>query len=242
MLPILQIGPLALPVPALVVLAGIWIGLSLAERYATISQIPASKIANIIYWGLAGGLIGARLGILILHPQAFLANPLSIFTRSLELLDPWTGILVAGLTTIIYTQRNNLNGWRVLDALTPFLTVMAISLGLAHLASGTAFGSPTNLPWGIRLWGEVRHPSQIYEILAACLALALTWPGRGPLWSASPGGTFLRFVAWMAGSALFLEAFRGDSLLLAGDLRLRQVAAWIILAASLLLIVRGKKA
>jgi prolipoprotein diacylglyceryltransferase len=52
---------------------------------------------------------------------------------------------------------------------------------------------------------------------------------------------FLSFVASSALARLFLEAFRGDSLLLAGGLRAAQVEAWIILAASLYGLYRLQK-
>jgi len=44
---------------------------------------------------------------------------------------------------------------------------------------------------------------------------------------------FLLFAALTAGARLFLEAFRGDSTLILGGLRLAQVIAWVMLAATL---------
>jgi prolipoprotein diacylglyceryltransferase len=48
-----------------------------------------------------------------------------------------------------------------------------------------------------------------------------------------PGITFLTFAALTAASRLFLEAFRGDSTLIFGGLRVAQVVAWIVLALAL---------
>jgi len=64
--------------------------------------------------------------------------------------------------------------WPALDALTPGLAAVMIAIGLAHIASGDAFGSPADLPWAIQLWGARRHPTQIYETLAAALIFAST--------------------------------------------------------------------
>ena len=47
------------------------------------------------------------------------------------------------------------------------------------------------------------------------------------------GAQFLAFLAWTAGARLFLEAFRGDSTLVFGGLRLGQILAWFVLATSL---------
>ena len=112
--------------------------------------------------------------------------------------------------------------WPTLDALTPLLAVMAIALGLSHLASGAAFGATTQVPWGIELWGAKRHPSQVYEILAAVAILLILWPGK---WGEQePAGRyFLLFVTLSALAQLILEAFRGDSLLLPGGWRAAQI-------------------
>jgi phosphatidylglycerol:prolipoprotein diacylglycerol transferase len=104
-------------------------------------------------------------------------------------------------------------------------------VSLSHLAAGTAFGSPTNLPWGIELWSATRHPAQIYELIASLLIFGFIWFRRV---DSPPGKIFLLFVALTAASRLFLEAFRGDSTLIFGGVRFAQVIAWIVLAAAFL--------
>jgi phosphatidylglycerol:prolipoprotein diacylglycerol transferase len=182
---------------------------------------------------LAAGLIGARLTYALRYPQIFAANPLGLVSLNTGLLDFWGGLGVGILAAAAYGQRQGLALWPTLDALTPFLAVMAVASGVSHLASGTAFGAPTQLPWGIDLWGARRHPSQGYEILAAGLILAGLWPGhkRQAGWPA--GVYFLVFVALSCLARLLLETWRGDSLLLAGGLRTAQVAAWLGMLASL---------
>ncbi len=66
------------------------------------------------------------------------------------------------------------------------------------------------------------------------LILAALWPGRGLLRPSQPGVYFLEFIALSAASRLFLEVFRGDSVLLAGGFRSAQILAWLILGLSLL--------
>lgn len=233
MLPVIQIGPLALQVPGLVLLIGLWLGLSLAERSAPRYGIQPDRLYNLVLIALVSGILGARLGYVLRYPAAFAASPLSLFSINPGLLDPFGGLAAGILAGIIYAQRKNLPSWPLLDALTPAFGTLAVAFGLAHLASGNAFGAPTNLPWSVELWGEQRHPVQIYETLGALFILAAVWPGRGFLHKAPPGMTFLTFLASSAGLRLFLEAFRGDSQLFLGGLRSAQVAAWLVLAISL---------
>jgi hypothetical protein len=99
------------------------------------------------------------------------------------------------------------------------------------LATGAAFGRETNLPWAIYLWGTMRQPTQIYEIVLSILILGLVWVRKPNL---NPGSDFLFFVSLISISRLVIETFRGDSTIVLGGLRLAQVLAWLLLALSLL--------
>lgn len=209
-----------------------WLGLALAERRAPRYGIERELLSNLIFYALLAYIIGGRLLYAAAHLPAFLASPSSLVSPNTDLFDPLGAAAAAILAAAIFGWQKRLAVWSTLDALTPFLAVMAIGVGLAHLAEGTAFGKPTNLPWAINLWNAHRHPSQIYEILAASLILGIPL-----LWkSARPGSLFLFFAALSAAARLFLEAYRGDSQLLPGGIRLGQVEAWLALMVVFILL------
>lgn len=210
-------------------LAALWLGLVLAERRAARHGVSRDALNNIVFYGLAGYILGGRLIYALSHSSAFLQSPLSIFSLNLDLFDPLAGLAAAALTGLVYGSRQKLPLWDTLDALTPLFAVLTIGLSLSHLAAGTAFGSPTDVPWGIELWNATRHPTQAYELIASLLIFSLVWSRRA---DSIPGSGFLLFAATTAGARLFLEAFRGDSTLILGGLRLAQVIAWIALAAA----------
>jgi prolipoprotein diacylglyceryl transferase len=238
MFPTLQLGPLALQVPGLVLLAGLWLGLTLSERRAKRHGENPGYLYNLVFIALIAGVIGARLSYAITYPSAFAANPLSLLSINPGLFDPFAGILIGVSAAVIYLYRKQLPLWSTLDALTPLFAVLAIAQGIAHFAAGSAFGSPTDLPWGIHLWGAIRHPTQIYEILLATITLlAVLLIDRFPL-GQIPGFTFLSFIALSAASRLFIEAFRGDSTLIGSGFRSAQVMSWLVLAACLALLGR----
>jgi prolipoprotein diacylglyceryltransferase len=69
-------------------------------------------------------------------------------------------------------------------------------------------------------------------MLAALLAAAATWPGRK--WAQAKAGLrWWLFLALSAAGRLFVEGFRGDSILMWDVYRQAQVLAWLVLAASL---------
>jgi phosphatidylglycerol:prolipoprotein diacylglycerol transferase len=231
MFPILQIGPLAIRLPGLLLIGGLWLSLILVEREASRREITDSLLSNLIFFALIAGLVGARLGHALHYLDAYLQNPLAFVSLNPDALAPLEGIVAAGLVAWIYAQRKCLPLWPTLDALAPGFSVFAVFVGFAHLSSGDAFGAPANLPWAIELWGERRHPSQIYEILAAALILLLVWRSRR--WTMFSGFLFLEWSAASALGRLILEVFRGDSLIVLGSLRGAQVASAVALLVSL---------
>lgn len=237
MLPVTNIGPVALPAPQLLLLIGFWLGLDLAEKQSPYFKVDSGKLMNLILISLVTGMLGARLIYAIQAPTAFLDSPLNLLALRPDMLDATGGWAAAGLTGLIYGRARKLPLWPTLDALTTLFIGLSVTLGLSHLASGDAYGAPARLPWSIDLWGELRHPSQVYETLAALLVASTVWPG-GKISSATlrPGYAGLRwwaFLAMTAGTRIFLEAFRGDSMLLWDALRQAQAVAWVVLAISL---------
>lgn len=221
------------PRDLILVVAAIWAGLYLAEKRSARHGISVSDLNNIVFFPLIGYLLGGRILFAIENISAFTQSPQSLISLNLDLFDPIGGLAVAFIIALIYAQRQKLSLWPTLDALTPMFAVFGLGLGLAHLASGSAFGSETSLPWGLELWGTIRHPSQIYEIIASLVILGLLWFQKQEI---PPGVHFLTFTALASGARIFLEAFRGDSTLLYGGLRLAQIIAWAVLAFSLFML------
>ncbi|NTU56254.1 MAG: prolipoprotein diacylglyceryl transferase, partial [Anaerolineales bacterium] len=210
----------------IILVVAMWIGITLAEKRSERHGVSKEQLNNLTFNSLIAYVVGGRLLFALSNLSAFAQSPLSIFSPNPDLFDPTGGLVVAILVGFIYGQRQKLQLWGTLDALTPIFAMLAIGLSLAHLAAGTAFGSPTTVPWGIDLWNATRHPSQIYELLASLLIFGWLWFRK----TDSPSGIlFLTFAALTAGARLFLEAFRGDSTLIFGEFRVAQIAAWAVL-------------
>ncbi|HSM71682.1 MAG TPA: prolipoprotein diacylglyceryl transferase family protein [Anaerolineales bacterium] len=214
----------------ILLIAAMWIGLTLAEKRVDRHGITKDELNNISFYSLIAFVIGGRLLFALTNLSAFSQSPLSIFSPNPDLFDPASGLIVALLVGYILGQRQNLLFWGTLDAVTPLLAMIMVGLSLSHLAAGTAFGSPTNLPWGIDLWNATRHPTQVYELIASLLIFGWLWLQKT---DSPPGLYFLTFTALTAASRLFLEAFRGDSTLIFGEYRLAQIGALVVLVATL---------
>ncbi len=236
MFPVLHLGPLALQTPGLIIVLGIWIGLSVSEKYCKKTGLSSNDLSNITTIGLVAGILGARLIYILEHVQAFLDAPGSIYSLNEELMNPPGGLLIGALSILIYTNRNKISFLTSLDSLTPLLAILNIFIPLSNLASGNSYGSPANLPWSIYLWGENRHPSQLYETAAGIIILlVLLSLIRTRTDNDNHGVIFARFVSMSALARLFLEHFRGDSTLVFNHFREAQILAWFVLAFGLAL-------
>ncbi len=238
MLPTLQIGPLAIKVPGLLLLIGLWLGMSLAEKYSTRRGIQANHIYSFTFGAILAAAVTARLFYVIRYLDNFIDNPVNIFSLNPGLLDPFGAVIGLALIFIFFIRRYKYGTWDFIDALAPIMAVLMISVYLANLASGKGYGYPTDLPWAITLFGDSRHPTQIYEMITAGIVLAVLWPGTRRAQFQQAGVYALYVIAATAGSRLIFEAFRVDSDLITGGFRSAQVTAWMVLAAASWLISR----
>ena len=94
MFPILQIGPLAIQVPGLVLLVGVWVALNMVEREAPRHKVSAADISNLILIGLVAGILGARLWYALRFLSVYVDNPLSLFSLNPSTLAAEEGSVV----------------------------------------------------------------------------------------------------------------------------------------------------
>ena len=193
-------------------------------------QLNPSRVSNLITYSMVAGIIGARLGYALQFRALYVSKPLSLLALTPTTLLPSMGFLVGLITFWILLDHLNLPARPTLDALAPGLALFMVFVGVAHILSGDAYGAPTRVPWAIRLWNEYRHPSQFYETFIA-LVIFLVVRERFPK-PEGAGLNFLLMVALTAGSRVFLEAFRGDSVFWPGGFREAQVTALVTLAIS----------
>jgi prolipoprotein diacylglyceryltransferase len=233
MLPTLQIGPLSIAFPGLIILVGLWVAIYLSERRANVHQVSTDFLSNLLVWSVSAGIIGARLAFLARYPQAFIKNPLTLVSLNPGLLEPAAGIFLGWVVFLIYTKHHKYPLWNVLDALAPGMVFFYIAYHLSQLAAGTAYGLPTSLPWAIQLWGADRHPVQIYAAIAGALVLGWIWFFNKQTAMSAAGSMFLKSLICLSAAHLFTAGFSANSTMLTAGIRVEQVIAWIILAASM---------
>ncbi len=236
MLPVIHLGPLSIQARGLILLAAFWLAAEAAERGAKRLGLRGDVVYSLAFIAAVAGLIGARLGYVLEHWSAYQGDPGAIAALNFNTLSPLAGIITGVIAAYGYARRKGVANRKLLDALTPGFIVFAGGLALADAASGDAYGSPASLPWAIELWGAPRHPTQIYQLIAAIVVGVVVLRTK----RAFDGAWFGLFVVLYSTSRLFIEAFRGDSETM-GGLRTAQLSSLIVLLIMLVLLRRWAK-
>jgi prolipoprotein diacylglyceryltransferase len=233
MLPILNIGPLALQAPLLILLIGVWLGISLSEKQASKASLPEADIGNLLLVTLGTLVAGARLVFVIQNLPRYLDAPLGILLPNPDTLALLEGSVLAVIAAIVYGQRKNLPMWETLDVLIPGMILFLMAAAGKDLASGAAYGTPADLPWAIDLWGMKRHPVQAYEFLidAVFLVMILRLGVSG-----KPGTRFFLGTALLAGGRLFVEGFRAEAFVIGNGWRVAQIVMLVVLLGALVML------
>jgi phosphatidylglycerol:prolipoprotein diacylglycerol transferase len=221
MLPILQLGPLAIPTYPLALLLAVWAGLAVAAWAARRMGLDGDHIYNAGLYGLVAGLVAARLGHVIAYWSAYRTQLLEIFGFNARAFLLWPGVVAGIAVAGWYLYRHRLPLAKVLDAFAPGVLVGIAIADVGALLAGVNPGAAANLPWAVNLWGVARHPSQAYEALAALAVAGLV------LWmivrGSRPGAAALVALAGYGFSRWLLEPFRAESATILGGVRLAQV-------------------
>ncbi len=231
MLPILSIGPAAIPTYPLLLLAALWVGMWLAAYQAKRLGLEGDHIYNAGLYALLAGVIGARLWFVLSHWQNYIGDLSQALSLSRNALSPMAGLLIGGLVVLIYVQRQAVPLETFLDALAFGLALAVVVGHIGAFLGGEGLGAPATLPWAIDIAGTPRHPAQLYEAAAGLIILAILFFSR--TWRPWPGFQFWLWVGLYSLSRLLLEIFQAQPTLLDGGFLAVQVIALAVLVVTL---------
>lgn len=187
--------------------------------------LSAEHVLPIVLAAFFGGLIGAKLPVVLLNLRYGLSWEALLTGRTI------VGGLVGGtLGVLIIKKKRGIRGRYGNLLAAPIALGMAIGR-LGCLLSGCCFGKPA--PWGIDFGDSIaRHPTQLYEALFCLTAFFLIQRAR----HTAPPGTLLSrfFLAYFA--FRFLEEFVRPHPVQFG----LTTYQWICLTGMLILIAKSK--
>lgn len=132
-------------------------------------------------FGLTGGLIGAKIGGVILNFEAYSNitwfNRLNLFQGPSFSFTGIIGLFIIGALYIWYLNKytnEKINFWQIADIATFSVILFLIIFRIGCFLLNDHMGVETNLSWGI-LWfdGVIRHPIILYFIFSNIAILLL---------------------------------------------------------------------
>lgn len=183
-----QLGPLKIYWYGLMYLLSFLLAWFLALRQAkrTGSVWTSEQVADLIFYGAMGVVIGGRVGYLLFYNfSAFLADPLLLFKVWLGGMSFHGGLLGVLLAFGLFARRYQHHYIEVLDFMAPIAPV-GLALGrIGNFINGELWGRITTLPWGMvfpHVDNHPRHPSQLYEMSleGVLLFILLQWYTHKP--------------------------------------------------------------
>jgi phosphatidylglycerol:prolipoprotein diacylglycerol transferase len=219
---LIDFGFFKLPTYGLLFAGGVLIAWLWFTRRARLMQLPEDKVFNLAFYSLLGGIIGAKLLLVIVDWRDFVADP-KLLLGTLRTAGVLVGGVVGGAVVFIaYARRHRLPILRLADAIVAPLA-LAQALGrFGCFAAGCCYGEPVSPdhPLGVVFDNpdSIAHASHAGETLIAVqpleatidlvivALLTLLWRRRP-----KPEGTVLWCYLLLYGIARFtIEFWRGD--------------------------------
>lgn len=156
--------------------AAFWL-LGLVRVRQAWSPMDAERLGDLLFYGMAGVIIGGRVGYVLLYqPGSLFTDPLLVFRLwegGMSFHGGLIGVLVASW---IFARRLGRGFFELTDFVAPLIPLGLGAGRIGNWINGELWGKPTDLPWAM-IFPAVdmlpRHPSQLYQAMLEGLVLWL---------------------------------------------------------------------
>jgi prolipoprotein diacylglyceryl transferase len=248
-----HLGPIPIRAYALCIVAGIIVAVLLTQRRWTARGGRADDVLDVALWAVPFGIIGGRLYHVITSPQLYFADgkqPIKALYIWDGGLGIWGAVALGSLGAWIACRRLGVKLPAFGDAAAPGL-ILAQAIGrLGNYFNQELYGSPTTLPWALRIDPAHRpadspdiglyHPTFLYEALW-CVAVffVLIWAEKR--FSLGSGQLLALCIAGYTLGRLWVEALRIDHANHILGLRLNIWTSLLVFAAAVTAFVLGRR-
>jgi phosphatidylglycerol:prolipoprotein diacylglycerol transferase len=207
---LLNLGPLEIRYYGLVYVFGFVLGYYLLTRYRKKLNLTKEKVDSLVLYIFIGMLAGARIfHFLFSDIQALLSNPLEIFFIWRGGMSFFGGFIGGTTALWLFIRRNNLDYYKIADALVIPVTIALILGRFANFINGEIVGTITSVAWCFRFPGYTgcRHPYQLYASFSHAILLGFLLIGRKVK---QKGFLFWLFITGYGGIRLLTDFYRAE--------------------------------
>ena len=224
---------------SLFILLGIIIAWIFVNLEAKKFKISKDFVTNLVFWTIIMGVIGARLYYVLFNLDYYKEHISEIFRIWEGGLAIHGGIILGGLTLIMYSRKYKVPAFRMLDIAAPFV-LLAQAIGRwGNFFNSEAYGSATTfvalknmkiIPdfviYRMNINGTYYVPTFYYEFLWCLLGVIIILIIR-KLKYIKLGHQFSFYLMWYSIGRFFIESERTDSLML-GNFKAAQLVSVIL--------------
>lgn len=219
-----HLGPIPLRAYALAILAGIVAAVWLTSKRWVERGGVAEDVLEISFWAVPFGIVGGRIYHVITTPEPYWGqggDPIKALYIWEGGLGIWGAVALGAVGAYIGCRRQKVKFPAFADALAPGL-LLAQAIGrLGNWFNQELFGSPTSLPWGLRVNDSIAaaagyppgthfHPTFLYELVWDLLGvMLLIYLDRR--FRLGHGRVFWLYVVYYTIGRLFIETLRIDT-------------------------------
>lgn len=182
---LLRFGPLTVNWYGLMYCLGTaaWYLIAYHELTRRQRPIPVRALPELLFHGLLGAVIGARVGyVLVYNLPFFLESPWEIFALWHGGMSAHGFLVGATIGGFLFVRRHKVPLRELADICYLGLPVGLMLIKIGNFINCEGFGKPTALPWGVvfSAGGDLpRHPAQLYEaVLEGLLLFTILWRVR----------------------------------------------------------------
>jgi len=226
-----QIGPFPVSSFGVFLLVAFVAGILLLRTRTSRWGWDGGEILDLSLYSIIGGVIGARIGYVLVNIRDFAADWARVFTIWRDAGLAYYGALAGGaLVAWLYSRRRGWSlGW-LADAAAPGLALGYAIAMIGTLLYGLNYGRAASVPWAVTLFGEARHPTQLYLMLASVIILAIVQPAVGR--PHAPGRVFWAYLGLYGIARAVVEVFM-DSPRIVGPFTIAQALSLLVAVVSL---------
>lgn len=215
------------------------VGVYNLTRSARRDQLDPNQAMDLALFAIIAGILGARAAHVAVNYGQYAAEPARILQIWQDGGLVFYGALAGGLVVSWFATRR-LGFGRFADLAAPAITVGYAVAMIGALLAGLFNGRETDVPWAVEIEGVLRHPTQVYLLLAALGTYRVLGAVRQTMPRA--GQVFLTFLFCNGFSRFVVEFFLDPNVApaVAGPFTLAQIAhGTVAVLALLLLVARG---
>lgn len=211
MYPWLHLGPFAISSYSVFFLLAYCVGGAVTYFEARRQHRATEEMLLVALGALAGGMLGAKLSMLVfLGPATFIRDLPHLWYSG----QAWTGAFIGGYLAVLLVKR-----WKHITYSTGDVFACALPLAqgigrIGNLLGGDPFGLRSSLPWAMMTRTGLRQPTALYEAILDIALFYLLWCLRDKLPRA--GDLFKLYIVAYCSYRFLLDFTRDETHLILG--------------------------